>query len=177
MEVEMISQVSANKMRHTQIFQFLKQHDLGVLSTITQNNIPQSAIVEITPTNFLEIIFATHRESRKHKNLLHNNILSFVVGSYEDISVQFEGFCEEIKNTSEIYQMYAKSLASKMRDNYFPVLDEEDFILYKAIPTWIRYSDVAQKPWDVFEIEFKNKNKERESEKHEYMFPFSFSKK
>ena len=174
MQIQELSGSSCMEMRHEQVLQFLKQHDLGVLCTTCEDGTPQGAIVEILPTDKMELIFATHKESRKYKNLSRQKTIAFVVGSYEEISVQFEGICEEIAHDAEEYALYAQHLASKMRSNYFPVVDENDFALFRATPTWIRYSDVGQKPWDVAEMDFLLPE-ESEKKDRKYIFPFSFS--
>lgn len=175
MKIDIISpgQLS-EKTRHDQILQFIKQHDLGVLCSRTQNGEVQGAIVEILPTHNLELVFATHLESRKCKNIRHNKNIAFVIGSYEEVSIQFEGICTEVERNSNEYHLYAKQLASKLRDNYFPLANEEEFVVFRARPMWIRYSDVAQKPWDIAEIDFPLK-KQMEEEKNKYHFRFSLS--
>lgn len=67
-------------MTKEQLFAFIKEHKLGVLSTIGPTGAPQSALVGIGVTAELEIVFDTVKSSRKYGNLIANPAAAFVVG-------------------------------------------------------------------------------------------------
>jgi len=49
------------------ILNFIKKHKIGVLSTVSQKNKPEAAVVEFGETNSLELIFDTFVTYRKYK--------------------------------------------------------------------------------------------------------------
>jgi hypothetical protein len=77
------------------ICSFMEQHRYGVISSMSEGGIPQSALVAIATTPELEIIFDTIRSSRKYANLIQHASCSFVVGWAGEQTVQFEGVALE----------------------------------------------------------------------------------
>lgn len=73
------------------LYDFISKHRLTVLATISENNMPEAALVGFAITPDLEIIFDTVKTSRKYKNLLKNPAISFVVGWDGEQTVQYEG--------------------------------------------------------------------------------------
>jgi hypothetical protein len=74
---------------------FMVRHRFGVVSSISGDGTPQSALVGIAVTPQLEIIFDTVRSSRKYPNLIARPVCSFVVGWAGEQTVQFEGHAAE----------------------------------------------------------------------------------
>ncbi|WP_211256224.1 pyridoxamine 5'-phosphate oxidase family protein [Edaphobacter aggregans] len=68
---------------------------LRVVSSISADGTPQSALVGIAVTPELEIIFDTVKSSRKYPNLIGRPACSFVVGWDGEQTVQFEGIAAE----------------------------------------------------------------------------------
>ena len=133
------------------ILNFIKKHMIGVVSTVTLNNQPESAVVEFGETDNLEIIFNTLSTYRKYENLKKNNNVAFVIGWDEDITVQYEG---------QAFQLSGDDL-EKYRKIFFKKLPHarkwekiEGIKFFKVVPKWVRYSDLRKHPWDVFEIRF-----------------------
>ena len=54
------------------LYQFIKRHPLGVLTTVSREHRPEAALIGIAVTENLEIIFDTVKDSRKYPNLLHD---------------------------------------------------------------------------------------------------------
>ena len=130
------------------ILDFIKNHKIAVISTVGDNK-PESAVLEFGETNDLELIFDTFITSRKYKNLQKNKNVSFVIGWDEDITVQYEGIAEELTGESgaKYKQAYwAKNPKAKRWES------NKEITYFKVTPRWIRYSDLNQDPWDVFEI-------------------------
>ena len=133
------------------IYAFMAQHRYGVVSTISRDGTPQSALVGITTTPRLEIIFDTVRSSRKYPNLIERPSCSFVVGWGGEQTVQFEGIAVEPVGTElERYQR-----------EYFTVWPDGPSrlcwpgIAYFVVqPKWIRYCDFDQSPPLIEEITF-----------------------
>ena len=62
------------------LYNFIRQYKFGVLSTISADNIPQSAYVGFAVTTDLKIIFDTVSDSRKYKKIILNPNISLVIG-------------------------------------------------------------------------------------------------
>ena len=133
------------------ILDFIKENNLAVLSTVSQENTSESAVLEFGETDNFEIIFDCFSSAKKYKNLKQNRNVSLVIGWDENITVQYEGLAEEVdgeekKKYQKIYwnkNPKAERWASKEGMTYF-----------KVKPIWIRYSNLNKSPWEVFEITF-----------------------
>jgi pyridoxine/pyridoxamine 5'-phosphate oxidase len=134
------------------IYNFLTRFKLGVISTMSAENMPQSALVGIAITPQLEVIFDTINTTRKYKNLIAEPACSFVIGWAGEQTVQYEGKAEELtKDNREKYQT-----------NYFSAWPDASArmawpgIAYFVVrPKWMRYSDFDQTPPLIQEFEFK----------------------
>jgi general stress protein 26 len=82
-------------MTKEQLFTFIKDHKLAVLSTISAQGAPQSALIGIAVTAELEIVFDTVKSSRKYGNLATNPAATFVVGCTSETTLQYEGVASE----------------------------------------------------------------------------------
>src|SRR5206468_10052550 len=81
------------------LYTFISQCKLGVLSSIDHRGTPQSALVGIAATENLEIVFDTVKTSRKYPNLIAKPDCSFVFGWTGEQTVQYEGIAEELDGT------------------------------------------------------------------------------
>lgn len=132
------------------IYNFLKNHEICVLSTVN-GGIPQAAVVEFGETPDLEIIFDTFTTSRKYKNLERNPIVAVVIGWDKNITVQYEGKAlelegGELEKCKAIY--FAKNPRAKKWEN------KKNNVYFKIIPVWARYSDLNTDPWEIHEVMF-----------------------
>ena len=133
------------------ILDFIKQQRLLVLSTTHENSKPQAAVIGFGETDNLELIFGTNNASRKYKNLKRDPHVAAVIGWDDSRTVQFEGIAEEL--SPEDLQL--------VRDTYWrknPKAEAHNATpgqrYFKVRPTWIRYTNIGAKPWDVIEIAF-----------------------
>ncbi|MEP7108169.1 MAG: pyridoxamine 5'-phosphate oxidase family protein [Ferruginibacter sp.] len=132
------------------LFDFIRQHKFGVLSTVSPGNVPESAYVGIAVTQDLKIIFDTLSDTRKYKNILLNPNISFVIGWDNEKTVQYEGTAK-IPETDE---------RNKLLQTYFEIFPEKNVINtdWKTIayfcvePKWIRYSDFSEETRQIKEI-------------------------
>jgi hypothetical protein len=76
---------------HAFLHAFLGRYRYGVVSSISKQGTPQSALVGSAVTPELEIIFDTFKSSRKYPNLVERPSCCFVVGWEGEQTVQFEG--------------------------------------------------------------------------------------
>ena len=144
-----ITQNSRLVMDRAALYAFLVQHRYGVISSLSANSTPQSALVGIATTPDLEIIFDTVKSSRKYPNLLARPACSLVIGWTGEQAVQFEGLAAELSGPD----------LKRYQEMYFAVWPEclahmsWPGIVYCVVrPRWIRYSDYDQTPPLIEEI-------------------------
>jgi len=133
------------------IYSFMAQFRYGVVSSISRNGVPQSALVGIATTSELEIVFDTVKSSRKYPNLVERPSCSFVVGWGGEQTVQFEGVAiepdgEELRRCQEAY--FAVWTDGPAR------LAWPGITYFVVRPRWIRYSDFDQSPPLIEELVF-----------------------
>ncbi len=138
-------------MAREDLFGFMRGCRLGVLSSISGEGWPQSALVGIAVTAELEIVFDTVRSSRKYANLRANPAAAFVIGWTGERTLQYEGVAEELGGEE----------LRRCREVYFAVWPEgerrmnwPDICYFVVKPRWIRFSDYGQTPVFVEEFSF-----------------------
>ncbi len=129
------------------LYRFLTAQKYGVLGTISPENLPQAALVGIAATADLDLIFDTLTTSRKHRNLVANPRVSFVVGWENEITLQYEGLAEELRSPAlETYKSiyFAKWPECRAHETW-------PHITYIRVrPGWIRYSDYNTRSIEEF---------------------------
>ena len=133
------------------VHQFLSRQTLGVVGSISPEGTAQAALVGISVTPELEIIFDTVSSSRKFRNLAANPRCSFVVGWSAEVTVQFEGIAFQPRDTE----------LTRYQQIYFATwpdgparLSWSDIAYFVVRPKWIRYSDFDQNPPLIEEFHF-----------------------
>ena len=136
------------------VLDYISTQMLGVISTIDPAGKPEAALVAITETAGLKLIFGTDKTSRKYQNLLKNPNVALVIGTDREVSitVQYEGVAKEITG-QELEQ--ARDLHLKKNPNSIKFAFKETQAFFIVKPTWVRYSAMAQNPPEMFEMSFK----------------------
>jgi pyridoxine/pyridoxamine 5'-phosphate oxidase len=130
---------------------FMTQHRYGVVSSLSPNGTPQSALVGIAVTPDLEIIFDTLKSSRKYPNLIAQPSCSFVIGWAGEQTVQLEG--DAFEPSPSDLEHYQQTYFAAWPDG--PARTNWPGIAYLVVrPRWIRLSDFAAAPPIVEEISF-----------------------
>jgi hypothetical protein len=133
------------------IHAFMARFRYGVVSSLSRNGTPQSALVGIATTPELEIIFDTVKSSRKYPNLAERPSCSFVVGWGGEQTVQFEGVAMEPEGAE--LERYQEAYFTAWPDG--PARMSWPGITYFVVqPMWVRYSDFDQRPPLIEEITF-----------------------
>lgn len=121
------------------IYEFISKHRYSVLSTVTINNFPESALVGIAVTRDLKIIFDTVTTSRKYQNLLINPSIAFVIGWDNEQTIQYEGTARIPTETEldDLLKVYFKVFpdGKERKENW------KDIAYFYVEPKWIRYAD------------------------------------
>lgn len=123
------------------LYSFISKHKFVVLSTVSEDNKPESAVVGIAVTKDLKIFFDTVCTSRKYQNLLKNPSVSFVIGWDNAQTVQYKGIARipDESELGELLEIYF-SIFPDGRERYETWNDIAYFIVE---PKWIRYSDFS----------------------------------
>ncbi len=130
-------------MTQADIYAFLSESKLAVLSTLGPSNLPQSALIGIAVTPELEIIFDTVKHSRKYPNLVSTPACSLVIGWTGERTVQYEGRAEELGGTE--LARYQEIYFTAWPDG--PARQSWPGIVYFVVrPRWLRYSDYDRTP-------------------------------
>lgn len=130
-------------MTKAELYIFLTGHRLGVLSYVSADGRPHSALVGIAVTKDIEIVFDTVKTSRKYGKLLARQACCFVVGCQGEQTVQYEGAAEEL--TGDDLAAYKKIYFAAFPDG--PEREQWPGIVYFVVrPTWVRFSDYRQRP-------------------------------
>jgi uncharacterized pyridoxamine 5'-phosphate oxidase family protein len=133
------------------LYEFISGYKYGVLSTVTVDGLPESALVGFVITPDLKIFFDTISSSRKYRNLVNNPALSFVIGWDSEQTVQYEGsakisLSDELEELLPIYfQVFPDGRERK--ENW------KDLVYFSVEPKWIRYSDFGN-PSVIEELRF-----------------------
>ena len=142
-----------NKIQLSKIVQILDENEFGVVATNSiSNKSPESAVVAISHTPDLKLIFGTFKQSRKYTNIISNPHLSVVIGwdNNKKQTMQIEGIAElvALEKRTEIENIHcAKNPSSeKFRNN----LNQQYFLI---TPKWIRYSNFSTNPQEIWELE------------------------
>ena len=126
------------------LYNFIKQYQYAVLSTVSKDNAPESAVVGIIVTKDLQLFFDTLSDSRKYQNLLSNPKISFVIGWDNERTLQYEGIAKipainELETLQKIYfEVFPDGIDRKE--------NVKNITYFSVEPKWVRFSDFNLNP-------------------------------
>lgn len=126
------------------LYSFMARFRYGIVSSLSKDGAPQSALVGIATTPELEIVFDTVKSSRKYSNLVDRPVCSFVVGGWDsEPTLQFEGSAFEPQGDE--LRRYQQTYFAVWTDG--PARMSWPGIAYFVVrPRWIRFSDFDRNP-------------------------------
>ena len=134
------------------IYNFILQRKLAVLSTVSSEHIPESALVGIAAAPDLKIIFDTVSDFRKCKNLMLNSNISFVIGWDNKQTIQYKGIAKIPENAEleDLLQIYFDVFPDgrDRRQNW------KNIVYFCVEPKWIRYSNFNKATHHIDEMRF-----------------------
>lgn len=136
------------------VLEFLKSRSpkLCVMSTVSQNNKPESALLGYAVLDDLSILINTNKITRKWKNLENNNKVSLVFGfGFTELNVQYEGTAQRFEDGEDL-EKYDELFFSQNEDAR--KFKAEGTRIIKITPTWIRYTDTTVHPPQTEESSF-----------------------
>jgi pyridoxine/pyridoxamine 5'-phosphate oxidase len=122
------------------ILDFIRTRRLAVVATVSDNGLPEAALVGIAVTNDERIVFDTVKGSRKYANLRRRIGIALVVGWEDEVTVQLEGIGEE---PTGIDLAYCKEAYFVAHPNGRERQDWPDIAYIAMRITWMRYCDYA----------------------------------
>lgn len=92
--------VSASSDKSEQLIRkYLDNHRTGVLATSDMVGNVRSCVVYYEPTNDMELVISTKKETQKFKNLVENSSFSFTIfDEYEQSALDISGHAYEIED-------------------------------------------------------------------------------
>jgi general stress protein 26 len=131
------------------VSEFIKAHKIAVISTVSSDYLPHSAVVGIYVGKNSELVFGTFKSSRKYQNLKKNSRVSLVIGWDSGKTVQYEGDAEELEASA--VEKFEKAHLDHM-STAAKYVSKEEAVFFKITPRWIRYTDTSKDPWEIIEI-------------------------
>jgi Pyridoxamine 5'-phosphate oxidase len=132
------------------LYEFLRKHRLAVVSTINPAS-PQAAVVGISVTETLDIIFDTLSTSRKYANLRADPRVALVVWDGVE-TVQVEGVADMPSGADleACKRIYFEAWPDGPEREKWP-----DIAYVRIRPHWIRFSDFGVTPARIEETALK----------------------
>lgn len=133
------------------ILELLQANHVGVIATHGDGLSPESAVITISETDELEIIFGSSELARKNHNIARSPNVSLVVGW--DIvareTLQIEGVVVRVSDTErekiEALHCAKNPIFAKYNGN-------PSFQYFKLHPHWIRYANLSADHPSVWEV-------------------------
>ena len=137
-------------MTRDHLYDFVRAQRFAVLATASPDG-PQAAIMGVTATGSLELVFLTARASRKYANLVAEPRVALVLGSTEETTVQYEGTAREV--AGDALTPYAAAHRERFPDGRTPA-ERRDIAYFVVTPRWVRHSSYAGRDASVVEFTF-----------------------
>ena len=127
------------------VLEYMRSQRLAVVSSLSAEGAPQSALVGVAVTDALEIVFDTTSVTRKHANLSRNNRAAVTFGGAGEQTLQLEGLAHPVSFDGESDALY--------REAYYQAWPSgrdrrawPNIAYWRIVPTWIRFSDYERGP-------------------------------
>ena len=134
------------------LYNFIRRHKYGVISSVSMDNTAQSACIGIVVTPDLKLIFDTVTDSRKYKNILINPNVSFVIGCDNEQTIQYEGIALRLEN--EKLEHLLVTYFEEFPDGKDRRQNWKNIAYFIVEPKWIRYSEFNGAAPIIEEIRF-----------------------
>lgn len=128
------------------VLEYLKNKTpkLCVISTVTSDQKPESALVGYAVLPDLSILINTNHKTRKWANIKSNPHVSIVFGfGFTELNVQYEGTAELLEDGDSL-KKYDELFFSQNEDAR--KFKSEDTRIMKITPTWMRLMDTTVMP-------------------------------
>lgn len=123
---------------------FLKNHKVGVLATVSPDNDPYAAAIYYVVDTDLSVVFLTKTGTKKADNLEHNNHAMLVVYEAEtQTTVQVMGTVAKITDPDETNKVESQIVYASVEASHSDIppifkLDEGEYVAYRLTPVQVR---------------------------------------
>ncbi len=127
--------------------EFLKGINAAVLSTVSPENQPMSAMIYFISDDNLNFYFMS-KNTMKTRNIESNNKVALLIGNEKaPVSAQVHGEVEKIMGGVVFDEKRDRLIQSMIHNSFSPPIFEvegEEINIYKLTPTWIRWFDLRK---------------------------------
>jgi len=128
--------------------EYLKKNKAAVLSTVSPDNQPMSAIIYFIVDNNFNFYFMS-KNTRKVQNIESNNKVALLIGTENaPVTAQIHGEAGRIEGGVEFDKKRDELIQALLPNKFSPPIFEVegvDIYIYKITPTWIRWFDLRYK--------------------------------
>lgn len=138
--------MSANQHVHD----FLKQHHMGILSTVTGDNKPWGSAIYFVVDDEFNVFFVTRQQTFKYQNIEKNPFAALTVADDEgQTSVQLAGEISKVAVEDYMDVVFTRLAAVRPKgdNNWAPPVEKVykgDYIPLRLTPTKLQYADFKE---------------------------------
>jgi nitroimidazol reductase NimA-like FMN-containing flavoprotein (pyridoxamine 5'-phosphate oxidase superfamily) len=140
---------------HDKVYAFLRQHPMGVLSTVSADGSPWGAAIYYVADDDFNFYFVTRVETHKYKNMSKHRLAALTIADNEtQITVQVTGKVSAVPVKDYMDVIFDKLAAVRQKDNpnWTPPIDKVhagNFMPLCLTPTKLQYANYGQLKSDV----------------------------
>lgn len=142
--------LGTNPRTHQHVHSFLKQHPLGVLSTITTDGTPWGSAIYYVADESFHFYFVTRVETIQFQNLDKNPQAAVTVADNDSqTTVQASGIISKVAAREYLNNIFDRLTTSRDEDDQYWVppaskFDTAHFVPLCLTPTWLQYANFKQ---------------------------------
>ncbi len=125
------------------VIQFIRQHRLCALSTVSSEGQPRAASVFLAVDDQLDLFFMTKVETIKYRHILQNPRVAVVITDEVGFqTVQAEGVAEEVqRNETKHWMIEQLSHNASSSTGQLPIdqIAGNAYVFLRIRPTWLRW--------------------------------------
>lgn len=136
--------------RRTRIFDFLRENQVGILSTVDPNHNPHATVIYYGVEPDLSITFMTKSGTKKSDNIAHNNhVMLLVFEPNTQTTVQISGKAHKVKDITQTNKIFSDTLQAAWdtsEDGVPPItrLAAGEYVAYNIEPKQVRMAVYAR---------------------------------
>jgi uncharacterized protein YhbP (UPF0306 family) len=144
--------MDTGKNAREKIHNFLKSHEVAVLSTISYDNTPYAAAIYVVSDDSFNFFFLTKTDTKKSRFIMANhNAALTIVDPVIPMTLQATGTVSKIDEPDKFLHMFikiAEENAQKKGGTHWPppvtkIKGPGDLAMYKFEPAWLRLGDFS----------------------------------
>lgn len=148
--------------QHQKVHDFLKQHPMGILSTVSETGHPWGSAIYFVADEQFNFYFVTRAETFKYKNIQHKAVAALTIAdASSQTTVQVAGEISTVPSDQIIDIAFNKLEKIKPKDdqNWIPPIykvHKGDYMVLKLAPTKLQYANYKPFKSDIHEDYIEN---------------------